>query len=237
MELDNWEKRIQEIQQKKEATPSLETRTRLNSLLDKDEERGKRNKKIWWSAAAILIFLMVSISILKTKYSGATDEGAFVQTPEKEVKKNTERGQIQQLSKEEKVVSVVLDSPQVMLKEMFISKIEFPVIKKLPEVNDAEGILGNEVVMEADTVYLIDAPNSAMKEYVKAADLLAWVGGQKSKDSLFNFENENTIYVSSDSLLIDSEKELFEDENGAIFHRIGKGLKKLKTNVANRNYK
>jgi len=43
--------------------------------------------------------------------------------------------------------------------------------------------------------------------------------------------------VNSDTLLLEMERQLFDEENKSIFKKAGKQIKKIKTSLANRNFK
>ncbi len=246
MELDNWEKRIQDIQQKKEATPSLDTRNKLDDLLVNDAKRAKKNQKIWRSAAAIALLLLVgSVSFWQLNTTTKTPE-EVVNVP----KKDTILPVIIQNKKLEAPVEVIVQNEleaNSYSKEKFVEKeiqteiadkyIDFPKQDSVvASVEATEEVLAESMkLVVVDTVFKYDQQQT--KEYVSAADLLAWANGEKPEDSLFRFTDNEKMYVASDSLLRASQKEIFEEKNGDIFQRLGKKLKKLKTTVAQRNYK
>lgn len=247
MEQDNWDKRIQEIQQKKEVTPSLDTRNKLASLLANDAKRAKKNQKIWWSAAAIaLLFLVGSVSIwrfhtvaeLPVEVVGVSQQDSVkpviiapkvaklplvsVSESKKDVAQTStvEKNRVKNNSVE--FTKEYVNLPKQVAVEMNTLATEVVVV----DVTRADVVVDTVFIEQKDT-----------KEYVSAADLLAWANGEKPEDSLFQFVEDDKMYVASDSLLRASQKEIFEEKNGDIFQRLGRKLKKLKSTVAQRNYK
>jgi hypothetical protein len=93
--------------------------------------------------------------------------------------------------------------------------------------------LVSEVVIEKDTLH---KKIEQRFPYVTPEVLLLAVEGDSSQ--LFKVKvTSPTNYVNSNQLLLEMERQLFDEENKSIFKKATKQLKKIKTSVANRNFK
>jgi hypothetical protein len=121
-----------------------------------------------------------------------------------------------------------------------IKKNQSNALKEKPELEFVSSpILSKDVIKVSEVVIRKDTIAKKTEQlfpYVTPEALLAAVEGNSSQ--LLKVKvTAPTNYVNSDRLLLEMERQLFDEENKSIFKKATKQLKKIKTAVANRNFK
>ena len=258
MEPDNIEKIIQDNFKKREIKPSSEARERLIVALNTPP---KKKKKLWlrYAVAASLLlglFLAGSQFVLKTEdtieplkvgYDNETSKETPVIKEDVVPQSNSsinnaivldteidsESIETKKDEQESVINTKVKTSKQQLALEVLPAKTkddELPVKDSINQ-NLNENLIKTE---PSEKLAINDSPTQF--QYITAEQLLQITRIDSTIELRKNIKKESKTYLESDALLVEMEKNLFDEKNKSIFKRAGKQLKEFKEAVANRNY-
>ena len=251
MEPNNIEKLIQDNFKDRSIEPSAQARERLIVALN---TKPKKKKKLWinYAVAASLILGLLFVGG-KLLFNGGVVEQPIEISFEKELPK------IQQ----EKTTDLVNQNNVIGVEEQQDFKQETQTIKQSKVVSNSKGkVSKNEIVKQElkinkedelqienptviieknlvkvkETEGISEVKSSNQFQYITAEQLLESARKDSSLNLIQNKKQLSDSYLDSDQLLLEMEKELFDEKNKSIFKKAGKQLKQLNEAVANRNY-
>ena len=251
MEPNNIEKLIQDNFKDRSIEPSAQARERLIVALN---TKPKKKKKLWinYAVAASLILGLLFVGG-KILFNGGVVEQPIEISFEKELP------EIQQ----EKTTDLVNQNNVIAVEEQQDFKQETQTIKQSKVVSNSKGkVSKNEIVKQElqtnkedelqienptviieknlvkvkETEGIAEVKSSNQFQYITAEQLLESARKDSSLNLIQNKKQLSDSYLDSDQLLLEMEKELFDEKNKSIFKKAGKQLKQLNEAVANRNY-
>jgi hypothetical protein len=251
MEPNNIEKLIQDNFKDRSIEPSAQARERLIVALN---TKPKKKKKLWinYAVAASLILGLLFVGG-KLLFNGGVVEQPIEISFDKELPK------IQQ----EKTTDLVNQNNVIGVEEQQDFKQETQTIKQSKVVSNSKGkVSKNEIVKQElqtnkedelqienptviieknlvkvkETEGISEVKSSNQFQYITAEQLLESARKDSSLNLIQNKKQLSDSYLDSDQLLLEMEKELFDEKNKSIFKKAGKQLKQLNEAVANRNY-
>ncbi|WP_225037153.1 hypothetical protein [Winogradskyella sp. SM1960] len=259
MEPDNVEKIIKNTFKEREISPSSEARERLIVALN---TKPKKKRKLWlrYAVAASLLlgfFVVGSQFVLKTDsneqplqigYDNETsvepDEVNQNVTPKPKITKEVlvseteedSRNTVQSKKEEQQPIlnSKVKPSNQQLAEASNGIKAKKESLS-VEELNDKSAT--DELKTTDNKEQLANANTLNPMPYITAEELLNQTVTERSIEQQKNKKAQSKPYLESDALLVEMEKELFDEKNKSIFKRASKQLKGFKEAVANRNYK
>ncbi|WP_179353607.1 hypothetical protein [Winogradskyella vidalii] len=259
MEPDNIEKIIQDNFKEREIAPSSEARERLIVALN---TKPKKKRKMWLHyavAASVLLglFFVGSQFVLKTENneqplqigydndtSEETDEVKHNVTPEPKVIKEvlvfeTEEDSRSPLQSKKEEQHPTLNSNVTPSKQQLAETSNRIQAKKesLPVEEFIDKSATDEQMITDNKEQLANANTLNQTPYITVEELLQIATTKRPVEQQKNKIAQPKTYLESDALLVEMEKELFDEKNKSIFKRASKQLKGFKEAVANRNYK
>jgi hypothetical protein len=258
MEPNRIEKLIKNTINERRIEPSADARTRLIEALN---SKPKKKKKLWirYGIAASIVFLLCFVGGRSLMKNVVLEQPLDV-TFQKDIPDTK-----QEVKPVNAIISKQIIDEQPTSTQKFNSKSNRPVNKAIVAANQTDekhlnikiknqsnglsenpqlefekrptlikdASLVSEVVIEKDTLH---KKIEQRFPYVTPEVLLLAVEGDSSQ--LFKVKvTSPTNYVNSNQLLLEMERQLFDEENKSIFKKATKQLKKIKTSVANRNFK
>lgn len=249
MEHDNIDQIIKEHFANKSIQPSLQAREHLIKALN---SKTKKKKSTWLrlgiAASLILAFAFLTQLLF---FSNAETESLRQVTSEKALPKIMDDVILQKIpenSEENGHVIVnskteAFDNKESILTNRFKSdldsqmsttKIELITRTKFNHFLDQTEI-SNLSKPSAEDTNFIAAPSKVI--FVTSENLMAFAVADSSIQ-IFQFEDKSPkAYADPNRLLIEIEKQLFDEKNKAIVNKAGRQLKKIKEALADRNYK
>lgn len=252
MEQNNIEELIKNRIRERNIKPAPEARERLISALN---SKPKKKKSYWISyaiAASLLLALFFKVGgmLLKNDEINQLEE-IIIQKEIPELKQN-KRSEFNKNNNpvvfdEELKVNPnkeKVKEPVTMLKQ----STAFNKVKKsnpldLEKENKLEALNGNiipkkELVAITSTIKkdTIKINTKTQFKYITVKDLLAEVTTDSTPSQIEVSEETFQNYIKPNQLLVDLEKELFEERNKSIFKKAKRQFKKVKEAVASRNY-
>lgn len=245
MEPNNIEQLVKTTFDDRHIEPSSNARERLVDALNSES---KTKRAIWWryavAASIVLVLCMVGGKIFFEKNEATVpdqvvDEKEIPQIKSEEPVMTDEQSDLQ-LSLEENISketpSVVPPKINTIASKTKTEKTVADQSEDHPKLMDVlkKETIGVESIAKIDSIKM-SIPEQFM--YVTPEDLLAATVGDSTPQLIQNTKRMSETYIESDQLLLETERQLFEEKNKHIFYRVGKQLKKIKESVANRNYK
>lgn len=259
MEPDNVEKIIKDTFKEREIAPSSEARERLIVTLN---TKPKKKRKLWlrYAVAASLLlgfFFVGSQFVLKTdsneqplqlgydnEISVETDEVKQNVTPEPKLTKEvlvseTEEDSRNTVQSKKEEQQPILNSNVTPSKQQLAETSNRIQAKKesLPVVEFIDKSATDEQMITDSKEQLANANTLNQTPYITAEELLQITTTKRPLEQQKNIIAQPKTYLESDALLVEMERELFDEKNKSIFKRASKHLKGFKEAVANRNYK
>lgn len=253
MEPDNIEKLIQDNFKDRSIEPSSQARERFIVALNNEP---KKKKKLWinYAVAASLVLGLLLFVGGKLLFKDGVVEQPIEISFEKELPKDTQNEITPNPIKQNN--ALVLEDQQdsnhkteiKQRSKMVSNSKELKSKNKVAEQNlqtnkedelqieNPTTIIEKELVKSKETedIAVIKLPKQF--EYITAEQLLESAGKDSSLILIQNKKQLSDSYLDSDQLLLEMEKELFDEKNKSIFKKAGKQLKQLNEAVANRNY-
>ncbi|MBV7270511.1 hypothetical protein [Winogradskyella luteola] len=253
MEPNNIEEFVKISLKESEITPSAEAREHLIAVLN---GKPKKKKTPWLyygiAASIVLFFSLLGVRLLSNNLDVEQPAQITIENRKSDIKPNDVLVD-QEIKKQE-------DSHEFKVspssnKHVFTHK----NAKNIAQINseiykDSSKPIrkANELVLKLP-LNLVDSSRVVAKSeirtdttekeplkhfsYITAKELMATV----VNDSTTKFFEPNTktpaTYLNSNQLLVEMERQLFDEANKSIFKRTARQLKKIKTSVANRNFK
>ena len=259
MEPNNIEKLIKATIKERSIEPSADARNRLIEALN---SKPKKKKKLWarYGIAVSIVFLLCFVGgrlLMKNVIVEDPIEVTFQKDiPESKKEDKLDNAIISTQIIEEPSISshkinsksnrpsnkAIVTATHAEEKHLNteIKKNQSNALKEKPELEfvsspilSKDAIKVSEVVIRKDT---IAKKIEQLFPFVTPEALLAAVEGDSSQLLKVKVMTP-TNYVNSDQLLLEMERQLFDEENKSIFKKATKQLKKIKTSVANRNFK
>ncbi|WP_299521647.1 hypothetical protein [Winogradskyella sp.] len=249
MERDNTEDLIKEIINNREITPTDKARERLIAALNSK----RKEKKVIWLRYAIAASIVVTLCYVGAKMmlerineSEPTpkivndNKPLPIEQKPSIIKRELEaKGAdsfnnvvgVQEIEKDPKPkVKVVTVKTEIKHDELPIQHKEMLASIK-SELLEPK----NETVFKVDSAISV-LPNQFI--YITAEDLLASLTTDSSSLKLNEtLKKPQDKYVESEALLLEIERQRFDEKNKGIFNKARRELKKVKEALANRNYK
>ncbi|WP_418636889.1 hypothetical protein [Winogradskyella sp.] len=252
MEPNNIEKLIQDNFKDRSIEPSSEARERLIMALN---TKPKKKKKLWlnYAVAASLVLGLFFVGGKLLFNQGVVEQPIEIGF-EKELPEEIQQQKLPDSVDETK--AIVLEEPQDSNEELNIKKqskvVSSPkgigaknkIVKqdiqtdedvKLPTENSTI-IIEKDLVKPKETEDLAVVKSPKQFQYITAEQLLESTEDNGGIDLIQNTTQLSDSYLDSHQLLLEMEKELFDEKNKSIFKRAGKEFKRIKEAVANRNY-
>ncbi|WP_405571695.1 hypothetical protein [Winogradskyella sp. Asnod2-B02-A] len=252
MEPDNIEKLIQDNFKDRSIEPSSQARERLIVALNTEP---KKKKKLWinYAVAASLVLGLLFVGSKLLFKDGVVEQPVEISF-EKELPKDTQNEITPNLIKQNNALA--LEGQQDSNQETEIKKRskmvsnskELKSKNKVAEQNlqtneedelpleNPTVIIEKELVKVKETEGIAEVQSLNQFQYITAEQLLESAGKDSSLILIQNKKQLSDSYLDSDQLLLEMEKELFDEKNKSIFKKAGKQLKQLNEAVANRNY-
>ena len=252
MEPDNIEKLIQDNFKDRSIEPSSQARERLIVALNNEP---KKKKKLWinYAVAASLVLGLLFVGGKLLFKDGVVEQPIEISF-EKELPKDTQNeitpNPIKQnnalaledqqdsnhkteIKKRSKMVS---NSKELKSKNKVAEQNLQTNKEDELQIENPTTIIEKELAKSKETedIAVIKLPKPF--EYITAEQLLESAGKDSSLILIQNKKQLSDSYLDSDQLLLEMEKELFDEKNKSIFKKAGKQLKQLNEAVANRNY-
>lgn len=243
MEYDNTEDLIKEIIGNREITPSDNARERLIEALNAKQ---KKKRMVWLPyAVAASIILMLCFVGAKMMFGSLDDEAPIQKIVNEEPQQPINE---QPTNIEDKLTQTKEEESNKIVEVEESEKLPLITAKKSVSQIKEESLISREekdnklVVLEEnrDVVKKPDTLNRKLPKhfiYITAEDLLASTATDSSSLKLKGTLKKTTEkYVESDALLIELERQLFDEKNKGIFNRASREIKKVKEAFANRNF-
>jgi hypothetical protein len=243
MEYDNTEDLIKEIIGNREIAPSDHARERLIEALNTKQ---KKKRVIWLPyAVAASIILMLCFVGAKMMFGSYNDKAPIQkivneesQQPINEQPTIIEDKLAETKEEESNKIIVVKESEELPITA---AKTNVTQIKDDPLISKAED--NNKLVVVEENRDVVKKPDTLSRKlpknfiYITAEDLLASTAADSSSLKLNGTLKKTTEkYVESDALLIELERQLFDEKNKGIFNRASREIKKVREAFANRNF-
>ncbi len=243
MEHDNTEDLIKEIIGNREITPSDNARARLIDALNSK----RKEKKVIWLRYAVAATIVFTLCYVGAKMMlGDVNKSDPIPKMVNEDKPSTIEQEPSVIEKELEAVrqdhlnkTVNIETPKKLPKTT--AKTEIPETKgQLKERNEQSEKLLVNLEPKEEALIKIDTTKPVVPKqfiYVTAEDLLAATTSDSTLKLNENLKKPQDTYVESDALLLEMERELFDEKNKGIFNKARRELKKVGEALANRNYK
>ena len=257
MEHNNIEKLVKEAIKNRSVEPSMQARERLIKALNFELKKKKRLWIYYASAAAVLILLYV----VGTRVQNENLDSEILPeiTFEKEgVKPNSNKPKQEDYTIQSEVLkdevahqSKVKSTNKVQVNKGFI--VEGKTRKNVITTTISDSLAENQLLAYKTSITKSEIKNTVVKapndidtkskylneasSFITPEHLLAAVESDSSSRLLPPKNSKTTNYVGSNKLLLEMERQLFDEKNKSIFMKAGHQLKKVKTAVVNRNFK
>ena len=246
MELNNFEKQIQQKLKNREIKPSANSWDRLDAMLSM-EEKPKKKGFFWINIAASFIVLA---SIGYYFYSqNETFEPVKKESIIVDVEKRLESREDQIDNKEENHEVLVENDSKLekinpiptkkALRTSVINNTELTVNnQKVSIINQSEKNNQNHEVI-VDLVKPNQKTQSTTPRYISPERLLAEVTNTKSKPKNSEKEIKRTrkgVSVNPNALISNAENEIYQSYRESALDKLNKNFNSIKTVLANRNY-
>lgn len=247
MELNNFEKQVQQKLSNREIKPSANSWDRLDAMLSV-EEKPKKEKGFFWLNIAASFIILASIGYyfynLNSTIEPTHEESIIVDVEKKEENSN---------KKEQKIISeeVLVNNSKVKETVKTSNHSKSPTIKNqesttnnlkgVSNINQSSERIKNETILANNLKpkpTIQDIQPKANK-YISAEKLLADVSNTKYEPKNSEKNNQRTrkgISVNPNSLLSNAEKELNHSYRESALDKLNKNFNSVKTVLANRNY-
>ncbi|WP_178985470.1 hypothetical protein [Winogradskyella helgolandensis] len=252
MEPNNIEKLVQDNFKDRSIEPSAQARERLIVALN---TKPKNNKKLWihYAVAASLVLGLIFVG---GKF--LFNVGGVEQAPEISYEKDIPK-EIQEQNSPDSIdqnKAIVLENhedpkqePEMRKQSKIVSNSkeivsENKVAKQNIQTNEKAKLsienptisISKDLVKAKKAEDLAVIKSTEQVQYISAEQLLESAGKDHSLNLIQNKKQLSDSYLNADQLLLEMEKELFDEKNKSIFKKAGKQLKQLNEAVANRNY-
>lgn len=257
MEQHNIEKLVKEAIKDRNIEPSLQARERLITALNSEPKKKKHVWIYYALVAAVLILLYIVGSQVQNenlnpevrpeitfeKYeveSNAKKTQPEDYTIQTEVSNNEVAHQSKdKASNKLQINKVAIDEGKTVKSDITTTISDSLVDNQLlaHKTNSIKNALQNTVVNASNE---IDSTSNMLKKayaFITPEHLLAEVETDSSSKLRPSSSAKTKNYVGSNQLLLEMERQLFDEQNKSIFKKAGHQLKKVKTAVANRNFK
>jgi hypothetical protein len=257
MEQNNIEKLVKEAIKDRSVEPSMQARERLITALNSEPKKKKRLWIYYASAAAVLILLYVIGARLQNENldSEILPEITF---QKEEVKTNTHKTKSEDntflseiFNDEVSNQSNIKRSNKIQINKGSLAEIK--TRKNVKSITISDSLAQNQLLAYKTNTTKKELENSVVKasneidttskkmekaySFITPERLLAEVETDSSSRMIPSNTPKTFSYVGSDQLLLEMERQLFDEKNRSIFKKAGYELKKVKTAVANRNFK
>jgi hypothetical protein len=257
MEQHNIEKLVKEAIKELSIEPSMQARERLIAGLHTEPKKKKRLWIYYASAAAVLILLfVVGIKV----QNGNLDSEILpeITFQKEEVESNTNKAKQQDyIAPSDVVTDEVADQTMVTSSNKTLvnngSKVEAKTRKTISrsaindslvshkllatKTNTSENEIKNSVGTSSNDLKTNSEKLHKSFAFITPEHLLASVETDSSPKMIPSKVSKTINYVGSNQLLLEMERQLFDEKNKGIFKKAGHQLKKVKTAVVNRNFK
>lgn len=241
MQLDNFEKQVQQKLSNREMKPSTNSWDRLDAMLSVEEKPKK--KGFFWINIAASFIVLASIGYYFYNQNEvlipAKDDSIIVEIEKKNEIKN----------KESEIIEITVD--EVLVENDSKSDKPYKVIsqktsntllvnnQRLAEVN--QGVSVVDQLSENATIVSYEIKNQEVKvknKYTSADKLLAELSNSSKDKSYvqFNKIGKSRISVNSVALLADAQKDIDKTFKATILKKLNKNYQELTIAIANRNY-
>ncbi len=253
MEPNNIEEFVKTSLKESEIIPSAEARERLIAALN---GKPKKKKTTWLyygiAASIVLFFSLLGVHLLSNNLdveqpvqitienhkSDIKPENVLV---DQEIKKqeDSDKFKVSPSSNEHVVTHKNAKNITQINSEIYkdsskpIRKANELVLKLPINSVDSSGVVAKSEI-RTDT-----AEKEPLKRfsYITAKELMATVANDSTTKLLEPNIKTPATYLNSNQLLVEMERQLFDEANKSIFKRTARKLKKIKASVANRNFK
>ena len=263
MEQNNIEKFVKKVLKERSIEPTPEARERLIEALNSS---GQKKKRMLWANYAVAASIVLTLLFLGGRYMLNTPNNvesikvtiqedipepiqdhaispsmdSTIKAVNIEVKPNANKAaltQLKEVSNTEIADAIVISNE--LEKRAFRKEINnlshednrFP-IKTITAIS--ENKIDTLLLPQNDT---IQKKLHSRFMYITPEQLLSSVETDSSQQLQQGVKKAQTIYVESGALLVEMERQIFEEKNENIFRKVKRELKKVKSAVANRNYK
>ncbi|WP_296311716.1 hypothetical protein [Winogradskyella sp. UBA3174] len=260
MEPNNIEKLIKTTIKDRSIAPSAGARKRLIEVLN---AKPKKKKKLWvrYGVAASVVFLLsfvggrllikkleverpIQVTIQK-EIPALKEHKAPVFNSEKEeaiINKETKSNKgivkLNDLETASKLSANTSEKHIETLEDSSKNKNNIKTSNALQNFN--KGTFAKNETIELKLLAVKDSTkinNEKLFPYVTPERLLAEIENDSSLERIKIIKNVPTTYIDSDKLLVEIEKQVFDEKNKSIFKKAGRQMKKIKEALANRNYR
>ncbi|MEO1032173.1 MAG: hypothetical protein AAFX55_12250 [Bacteroidota bacterium] len=248
MEHDNTEDLIKEIIGNREITPSDNARERFIDALSSK----RKNRKTLWLRYGIAASIVLTMCFVGAKMMFGDVE---ISEPTPQIVNEDEPPPVEQkplIIKDEFEAENVTNSNKILSDqqpELYKKpKPEVTTItnkvkqdQRAQQPQDAIVSIESELLeSNQEVVTPLDAVKPAVPNqfiYISAEDLLAATITDSTLKLNQNLKISKDNYVESEALLLEVERQRFDEKNKGIFNKAKRELKKVKEALANRNYK
>jgi hypothetical protein len=257
MEQHNIEKLIKEAIKDRSIEPSKQARERLITALNSEPKKKKHRWIYYASAAAVLILLyVVGSQVQNENLDSEKLPEIIVQKEELDSNTNKEKQKDNAIQPENLNDKITSNSDDKSLNKNQINRgsiAEGKTIKNTMATRISESLAENNLLVSKLNTTENDVENTVEKasndldtssktlqksfSFITPEHLLAEVETDSSPKTIPFKTPKTKNYVESNQLLLEMERQLFDEKNKSIFKKAGHQLKKVKTAVANRNFK
>ena len=245
MELNNFEKDIQQKLNNREINPSANSWDRLNAMLSV-EEKPKKKRFSWLPiAASFVVFASLGYYFFNSHATDIpSDEPIIKESVIVNVEKNEENispKESETLPKEVLVTSDKVDKTNKMTIQLKHATIHNPQSKSINQrvsnINQSQEEDKNRVQLVENLKPISQNQELRTNKYISAEKLLAAVSGEDFKiDKTKNKDIKKRISVNPNALLSNAETELNQTYKETALEKLSKNLNNIKTVLVNRNY-
>lgn len=248
MQLDNFEKQVQQKLSNREMKPSANSWDRLDAMLSVEEKPKK--KGFFWINIAASFIVLASIGYYFYNQSTIVEpikEDQIVVDVEKNLENREEK-----IDNREENHEVIVEN-NTILKETQNSLINNQKVVAVSKANNQQPIANNQKEVSIINQQIVSTNQKVIVEntktntqitepktpkYISAEKLLAEVSGEDFKNKKTeNKEVKKRISVNPNALLSNAEKELNKTYRESAFEKLNRNFNSVKTVLANRNYK
>ena len=263
MEQNNIEKFVKKVLKERSIEPTPEARERLIEALNSSGQKKKRTLWANYVIAASIVLVLLFMGgryILNTPDNVESIEVTIQEdTPEPiqdhtispitdstidavniEVKPNANNDTLTQL----KEIPNTETTDAIVVSHALEKRAFRKEINNLSHEDNRFPIKTITAISENKTDTLLLPQNDTIQKkphsrfmYITPEQLLSSVETDSSPQLQQGVKKAQTIYVESRALLVEMERQIFEEKNENIFRKVKRELKKVKSAVANRNYK
>ena len=218
----NSDKNLKNLIDKREISPSADSWSKLESILDASEQKAPKTKMWLFIAAAIFGAIMLS-----TMFFFQNDDAKQIQVVEQNAPKNLIEENDFQITPITEIQGVVVNNEEVKNSNVG-SK---PTVYEKPIVNRQQKNQPQVLVAEQKTIILSSINNEVTTVVVphKVVDDLLQKTVSQKQDNI-------SIKVSAKSLLAEVDKEIESTFREKMIRTASKNYQNIKVAVANRNY-